>query len=98
MSNLATSSDPDFDLTLEAMLGKKENDNDLSLLFPPLSPTYFKDKPDALVSKDKNIIERYNDSPMKPYIKKRDLSDPFDDHHLEGGNKNAWEIGIKFSF
>lgn len=39
-----------------------------------------------------------NGSPVTPYAKIRDCSDPFDDKHYDGGTKEAVEVGIKVDF
>ena len=51
----------------------------------------------------KKLKDWWNDVPVKPYIKKRDLSDPFGDRKNDpfddgSGGKSATEIGIKISF
>ena len=101
-TSIILSDDLDYDLTLQSTLSKQDN-NDLSLLFPPIAPDYFKDKPNALTrdgldSKVNNALDAYKNLPIAPYLKKRDLSDPFGEHNYEGGNKEALEIGLRFNF
>ena len=101
-TSIILSNDLDYDLTLQSALSKQDN-SDLSLLFPPIAPDYFKDKPnaltrDGLASKVNDALDAYENLPIAPYLKKRDLSDPFGEHNYEGGNKGAWEIGLRFNF
>ena len=44
------------------------------------------------------LIDKYNDMPIKPYVRSRDLSDPFGDSDHEYGRKNSVEVGINISF
>ena len=44
------------------------------------------------------VCDWWNDVPVKPYVKIRNLSDPFDDQHCEGGTHNAIEAGVKINF
>ena len=44
------------------------------------------------------ICDWWNDAPVKPYVKVRDLSDPFGDKNYEGGTHKATEVGIKINF
>ena len=44
------------------------------------------------------VCDWWNDAPVKPYVKVRNLSDPFGDKHYEGGTHNAIEAGVKISF
>lgn len=42
------------------------------------------------------FLDLLNDTPVKPYFKKRNLEDPFDGY--DSSSRTATEIGIKFSF
>lgn len=85
----------------EVLTGKKREDKSIEeLLFPPLPDDYFKYN-DCLQFDDRNPIEKaidaYNNAPIKPYIKRRQLGgdgDPLDDEARKAG----WEIGINFTF
>ena len=44
------------------------------------------------------MCDWWNDAPVKPYVKVRNLSDPFGDKHYEGGTHNAIEAGVNISF
>lgn len=44
------------------------------------------------------VCDWWNDAPVKPYVKIRNLSDPFDDQHCEGETHKAIETGIKINF
>lgn len=44
------------------------------------------------------ICDWWNDAPVKPYVKIRNLSDPFDDKHYEGETHKAIETGIEINF
>ncbi len=44
------------------------------------------------------LYDWWNNAPVKPYTKIRDLSDPFGDKNYEGGTHKAAEVGIKISF
>ena len=62
-TSIILSNDLDYDLTLQSALSKQDN-RDLSLLFPPIAPDYFKDKPnvltrDGLDSKVNNGLDAY---------------------------------------
>jgi len=50
----------------------------------------------------KKICDWWNDDGVRPYVKARDLSDPFGDHNDDrddgGGHKTGYEIGIRFKF
>ena len=60
-----------------------------------------KSKP-AIIVDDRSwwqkLCDWWNDAPVTPYIKKRDLSDPFGDKNYDGGTHKAWEAGIKIKF
>ena len=43
-------------------------------------------------------LEEFLGSRIRPYIKRRNLSDPFEDHNYDGGCKTSIEVGIKISF
>ena len=45
----------------------------------------------------KKIWDWWTNAPIVPYVKQRDLSNPFDDEDKEGGKK-AIEIGVKVRF
>lgn len=47
-----------------------------------------------LINKIKNFLKK----DVRPYIQRRNLSDPFEEHNYDGGCKQALEIGIKISF
>lgn len=44
------------------------------------------------------LFNWWKSSPIVPYMKRRDLSDPFDDRNTDGGHKNAIEVGVKLKF
>ena len=44
------------------------------------------------------VYDWWNNSCVKPYVKVRDLSDPFGDKNYEGGTHKCIEGGIKISF
>ena len=44
------------------------------------------------------VCDWWNDAPVKPYVKVRNLSDPFGDKNYEGGTHKCIEGGIKISF
>ena len=44
------------------------------------------------------VCDWWNDAPVKPYVKIRNLSDPFGDKHCEDGTHKATEVGIKIDF
>ena len=44
------------------------------------------------------VCDWWNNSPVKPYVKVRNLSDPFGDKNYEGGTHKCIEGGIKISF
>ena len=44
------------------------------------------------------VCDWWNDAPVKPYVKVRNLSDPFDDQHCEDGTHKAIEAGVKINF
>ena len=44
------------------------------------------------------VCNWWNDAPVKPYVKVRNLSDPFGDKNYEGGTHKCIEGGIKISF
>ena len=44
------------------------------------------------------VCDWWNDAPVKPYVKIRNLSDPFGDKNYEGGTHKCIESGIKISF
>ena len=44
------------------------------------------------------VRDWWNGAPARPYVKIRNLSDPFGDKSYEGGMHSATEIGIKVSF
>ena len=44
------------------------------------------------------VCDWWNDAPVKPYVKVRDLSDPFGDKNYEGGAHKCIESGVKISF
>lgn len=91
--------DNDEDLTLWGYY-KKQDNSDLSLLYPELPKDYFRDKGDVF-EKRKNpiekVIDEYNNLPIKPYIKKRDLNNT-DDAPGENKPVDAYEIGIRIDF
>lgn len=88
-------SDENVMLTLEELY--KEEQPLLSLLYPELPENYFDDKTDIFV-KEKNIIDKYNDAKIKPFIRKIDLNSigAREDENL--APNSAWQIGINFSF
>ena len=44
------------------------------------------------------LCDWWNDSPVTPYVKVRNLSDPFGDNGYEGGTAKGIETGIKIKF
>ena len=44
------------------------------------------------------LCDWWNSLLVKPYIKSRNMSDPFGDRNTEGGEHKAVEVGIKVSF
>lgn len=44
------------------------------------------------------VCDWWNDEPVKPYVKVRNLSDPFGDQNCDGGTHKCIEGGIKISF
>lgn len=44
------------------------------------------------------LIDWFSTSKVTPYVKVRNLADPFGDLHIDGGGKKAAEIGIKIKF
>ena len=44
------------------------------------------------------ICDWWNSLLVKPYIKSRNMSDPFEDRNTESGERKAIEVGIKVSF
>ena len=44
------------------------------------------------------VCDWWNDATVKPYVKNRNLSDPFGDKNYEGGTHKAIEAGVKISF
>lgn len=44
------------------------------------------------------IFNWFKTSNVTPYVKCRNLSDPFGDKNYEGGCKSGYEIGIKIKF
>ena len=44
------------------------------------------------------VCDWWNNSPVKLYVKSRNLSDPFGDKNYEGGTHKAIEAGVKISF
>ena len=44
------------------------------------------------------VCDWWNDAPVKPYVKVRNLSDPFGDKNYEGGTHKCIESGVKISF
>ena len=44
------------------------------------------------------VCDWWNDAPVKPYVKVRNLSDPFGDKNYEGGTHKCIEGGVKISF
>lgn len=44
------------------------------------------------------VCDWWNDAPVKPYVKVRNLSDPFGDKNYEDGTHKCIEGGIKISF
>lgn len=69
-------------------------------LYPSLPDNYFDGKDiDAILKKQPTnpidkMVKKYIESPIKPYIKRRDLNGCEEDHP----EKMAWEIGISVSF
>lgn len=69
-------------------------------LYPPLPDNYFDGKDvDAILKKETTnpiarMVKKYIESPIKPYIKRRDLNGCKEDHP----EKMAWEIGLSVSF
>jgi len=90
------SADPALDEPLTLMDLLKTPDPMLSVLYPDTPPSYFADKGDVF-TKPKNPIERYQDAPIKPYIKTRDFNNSEDEPYLNKP-KPGIEIGIKVSF
>ena len=90
--------DEKIDLSLSAAWLKR--DSQLSMLYPPLPDDYFEGKDvDEMLKRPStnpidNIVDAYNNLPVKPYIKRRDLNDGDE----SAKSKHAWEIGIKFDF
>ena len=90
--------DEKVDLSLSAAWLKR--DNQLSMLYPTLPDDYFegKDVDEMLKGPSTNpidnIVDTYNNLPVKPYIKRRDLNDGDE----SAKSKHVWEIGIKFDF
>ena len=44
------------------------------------------------------LCDWWNSLLVKPYVKSRNMSDPFEDRNAEGGERKAVEVGIKVSF
>ncbi len=44
------------------------------------------------------IFNWFKTSDVTPYVKRRNLSDPFNDKNYDDGCKNGYEIGIKIKF
>ena len=44
------------------------------------------------------ICDWWNSLLVKPYVKSRNMSDPFEDRNTECGERKAIEVGIKMSF
>lgn len=92
-----TSSQNDIDLTLNVQHDK--HTSDLSLLYPPLPDKYFEEKENPFMKKSafNKAFDFYDNLPVKPYIKQRNLANGMSDEEC-GGSKHALEIGIGFSF
>lgn len=74
---------------------QKEQSN-LSALYPPLPDDYFEKHPIEF-AKEKNIIDKYRDLPIQPFIRKIDLNDK-EGTDEENKLHNAWQIGLNFEF
>ena len=61
-----------------------------------------KDEPKLVEVDTRSTFQRlcdwWNSLLVKPYIKSRNMSDPFEDCNAEGGERKAVEVGIKVSF
>ena len=61
-----------------------------------------KDEPKPVEVDTRSTFQRlcdwWNSLLVKPYIKSRNMSDPFEDCNAEGGERKAVEVGIKVSF
>ena len=75
---------------------KIETDENGNQHFTPIEQP----KPSAVDNRSwwQKVCDWWNDAPVKPYVKVRNLSDPFGDKHYEGGTHNAIEAGVKISF
>lgn len=67
---------------------QNQKDSDLALLYPELPSDYFEKNGDPFQEEKspiRKVIDKYNDLPVKPYVRKSKQS-------------NAYEIGIRFDF
>lgn len=85
----------DYPLTLEELYFSKAPDPSLSMLFPPIEPSYFKDKGEVFKKESNNPLDWYESLKIKPYIQSKDLNNSGDEPHVNKP-KPAWDIGIKF--
>ena len=98
MTSTDNENDEKLDLSLSATWLKR--DSQLSILYPPLPDDYFEGKDvDELLKRPSTnpidtIVDTYNNLPVKPYIRRRDLNAGDE----SAKSKHAWEIGIKFDF
>lgn len=98
MTSTDNENDEKLDLSLSAAWLKR--DSQLSMLYPPLPDDYFEGKDvDELLKRPSTnpidtIVDTYNNLPVKPYIKRRDLNAGDE----SAKSKHAWEIGISFDF
>ena len=78
----------------------EENADIYEKLYPSLPDNYFDGKDiDAMLKKEptnpvSRMIKKYIESPIKPYIKRRNLNDGEE----SCPEKTAWEIGLSVSF
>ena len=75
---------------------KIETDENGNQRFTPIEQP----KPSAVDNRSwwQKVRDWWNGAPARPYVKIRNLSDPFGDKSYEGGTHSATEIGIKVSF
>ena len=61
-----------------------------------------KDEPKPVEVDTRSTFQRlcdwWNSLLVKPYVKSRNMSDPFEDCNAEGGERKAVEVAIKVSF
>jgi len=71
--------------------------------FKPISKNNQKPQEDLQPKKEEGgffskIVNWFKTSKVTPYVKNRNLSDPFGDKNYNGGCKDGYEIGLKIKF